>query len=125
MTERFIIDNNIKLDDDRIDTYELSTLVDTQTKNFYFIVDDTANVQSFCDRLNNLNKENEQLKKQLNNFKKRLSALDDAFIDFEQKLYLEVFDIEMDEGTQEAVCEISNLLMQGLCNKDGYGKDEW
>lgn len=66
MTKRFkVIDDMISPQFDKIETYTLSALVDTETKNFYFIVDDTANVQSFCDRLNNLNKENEQLKQQL------------------------------------------------------------
>lgn len=55
MSERFIIDNKISLDNDRIDTYELSTLVDTDNKTFYFIVDSLANIQGLCDRLNELN----------------------------------------------------------------------
>ena len=110
--ERFIIPNELRVIRDTLTGKEAT---------FY----ESADGFQFKQWLNDLNDENEELKKQVNNFKKRLSALDDAFIDFEQKLYLEVFDIEMDEGTQEAVCEISNLLMQGLCNKDGYGKDEW
>ena len=61
MTERFVIDDNIRLDENKIETYELSTLVDTETKNFYFIVDDTANVQSFCNRLNKLHDRNRRL----------------------------------------------------------------
>ena len=64
MTEkRFKIDNNISFED-KIETYELSTLVDTQTKNFYFIVDSLANVDNFCNRLNELAEENERLKKE-------------------------------------------------------------
>ena len=70
MTKRFkVIDDMISPQFDKIETYTLSALVDTETKNFYFIVDDTANVQSFCDRLNNLNKENEQLKSEINMLK--------------------------------------------------------
>ena len=63
MTERFIIDKKISLDDDKIETYELSALVDTENKSFYFIVDSLANVESFCNRLNSLNDENKRLKK--------------------------------------------------------------
>ena len=64
MTEkRFKIDNNMSFED-KIETYELSTLVDTQTKNFYFIVDSLANVDNICNRLNELAEENERLKKE-------------------------------------------------------------
>ena len=65
MTEkRFKIDNKINLDNDKIETYELSTLVDTKLKTFYFIVDSLANVDNFCNRLNELAEENERLKKE-------------------------------------------------------------
>lgn len=65
MTEkRFKIDNNMSLGEDKIETYELSTLVDAKTKNFYFIVDSLANIESFCERLNELVEENEKLKKE-------------------------------------------------------------
>ena len=61
MSKRFIIDNNIEMAVDKVETYELSTLVDTQSKTFYFIADDPANVQCFCDRLNKLHDRNRRL----------------------------------------------------------------
>ena len=49
----------------KIETYELSCVVDTQNKTFYFIVDSIANVEMFVERLNELQRENDELKKQL------------------------------------------------------------
>ena len=64
MTEkRFKIDNKISLEN-KIKTSELSTLVDTKTKNFYFIVDSLSNVDNFCNRLNELAEEKERLKEE-------------------------------------------------------------
>lgn len=65
MTEkRFQINNNMGFED-KIETFELSCVVDTDNKTFYFIVDDLANVEAFVERLNKLNDENEQLKQEL------------------------------------------------------------
>lgn len=60
--KRFIINDEMNLFDDKIETYELSCVVDTDNKTFYFIVDSIANVEMFVERLNNLNEENKQLK---------------------------------------------------------------
>ena len=61
MTKRFKIDNNIELEN-KIETYEFSCIVDTETKAFYFIVDDILNVKIFVARLNCINDENERLR---------------------------------------------------------------
>ena len=61
MSKRFTIDNNIEMAVDKVETYELSTLLDTQSKTFYFIADDPANVQCLCDRLNELHESNRRL----------------------------------------------------------------
>lgn len=66
--KRFIIDNGISLDN-KVETYELSCIVDNSNKTFYFIVDSIANVESFVGRLNKLAEENEQLKSEINMLK--------------------------------------------------------
>ena len=65
MTEkRFEINNNMDAPNE-IETYELSCVVDNDNKTFYFIVDSIANVEMFVERLNELQRENDELKKQL------------------------------------------------------------
>ena len=64
MSKRFEINNNMNLDD-KVETYELSCIVDNENKTFYFIVDSIANVESFVERLNELHEENKELKFQL------------------------------------------------------------
>ena len=64
MTEkRFVINNNMEFDD-KIETFELSCIVDNSNKTFYFIVDSIANVESFVERLNALHEENQSLKEE-------------------------------------------------------------
>ncbi|MBP5421676.1 MAG: hypothetical protein J6Y78_04440 [Paludibacteraceae bacterium] len=64
MTEkRFTINRKVVLN--KIETYQYVSIIDTETKNFYFVIDDLANVESFVERLNKLAEENEQLKQQL------------------------------------------------------------
>lgn len=63
--KRFEINNNMNLDN-KIETYELSCLVDNDNKTFYFIVDSIANVESFVERLNELHEENERLRRCMN-----------------------------------------------------------
>ena len=76
MSKRFEINNNMNLDD-KVETYELSCIVDNSNKTFYFVVDSIANVESFVERLNELHEENqsskefiEQLQEELVLFKK-------------------------------------------------------
>jgi len=59
--KRFEINNDMNLDD-KVETYELSCIVDNSNKTFYFVVDSIANVESFVERLNELHEENEKLK---------------------------------------------------------------
>lgn len=63
MTERFIINNDIILSEDKIETYEVNTLVDQKNGTFYFIVDSLTNVKILADRLNELEKDNAELEK--------------------------------------------------------------
>ena len=59
--KRFEINKDMNLDN-KVETYELSCLVDNSNKTFYFIVDSIANVESFVERLNELHEENIQLR---------------------------------------------------------------
>ena len=63
--KRFEINNDMSLDD-KVETYELSCIVDNDNKTFYFIVDSIANVESFVERLNELHEENERLRRCIN-----------------------------------------------------------
>ena len=63
--KRFEINNDMNLDS-KIETYELSCIVDTDNKSFYFVVDSIANVESFVERLNELNEENKRLRRCMN-----------------------------------------------------------
>jgi cell division protein FtsB len=60
--KRFEIKNNMNLDSNYVETYELSCIVDNENKTFYFIVDSIANVESFVERLNELHEENKKLR---------------------------------------------------------------
>lgn len=51
--KRFEINKDMNLDD-KVETYELSCIVDNSNKTFYFVVDSIANVESFVERLNEL-----------------------------------------------------------------------
>jgi cell division protein FtsB len=62
--KRFEINNDMNLDS-KVETYELSCIVDNSNKTFYFVVDGIANVESFVERLNRLHEENKALKHQL------------------------------------------------------------
>ncbi|MBO5180130.1 MAG: hypothetical protein J6B87_07300 [Clostridia bacterium] len=62
--KRFEINNDMNLND-KVETYELSCIVDNSNKTFYFVVDSIANVESFVERLNELHEENQKLKKQI------------------------------------------------------------
>ena len=61
--KRFEINNDMNLDS-KVETYELSCIVDNSNKTFYFVVDSIANVESFVERLNELHEENESLKEE-------------------------------------------------------------
>ena len=63
--KRFTINNDMTLDN-KVETYELSCLVDNDNKTFYFIVDSIANVESFVERLNELHEENKRLRRCMN-----------------------------------------------------------
>lgn len=65
MTKRFIINNDMDFND-KIETYELNCIVDNENKTFYFIADSIENVQLFVKRLNELNEENERLRRCMN-----------------------------------------------------------
>lgn len=65
MTKRFIINNDMDFND-KIETYELNCIVDNENKTFYFIADSIENVQLFIKRLNELNEENERLRRCIN-----------------------------------------------------------
>ena len=62
--KRFEINNDMNLDD-KVETYELSCIVDNDNKTFYFVVDSIANVESFVERLNELHEENQHKQKLL------------------------------------------------------------
>ena len=62
--KRFKIDNDIKLKEDKVETYPFSTIVDNEYKTFYFIIDDIDNVKLLVKRLNILSEENKRLKKE-------------------------------------------------------------
>ena len=62
--KRFTIDNDMNFNN-KVETYELNCIRDNENQTFYFIADSIENVQLFVKRLNELNEENEQLKKQL------------------------------------------------------------
>ena len=66
--KRFEINKDMNLDN-KVETYELSCLVDNSNKTFYFIVDSIANVESFVERLNELHKENQKLQNELETYK--------------------------------------------------------
>jgi hypothetical protein len=59
--KRFEINNDMTLDS-KIETYELSCIIDNDNKTFYFVVDSIANVESFVKRLNELHEEKEYWK---------------------------------------------------------------
>lgn len=61
--KRFTIDNDMNFNN-KVETYELNCIRDNENQTFYFIADSIENVQLFVKRLNELNEENEQLKKQ-------------------------------------------------------------
>ena len=63
--KRFTINNDMSLDS-KVETYELSCIVDNSNKTFYFIVDSIANVESFVERLNELHEENKRLRRCMN-----------------------------------------------------------
>lgn len=63
--KRFVINKDMNLEN-KIETFELSCIVDNENKTFYFIVDSIANVESFVERLNELHEENERLRKCMN-----------------------------------------------------------
>lgn len=63
--KRFEINNDMNLDS-KVETYELSCIVDNDNKTFYFIVDSIANVELFVERLNELHEENERLRRCIN-----------------------------------------------------------
>ena len=89
-----------------------------QDNEVYVVCADEHSADVVTTALNMLMEENEQLTKKNNNLEKRLEALDDAFMEFEEKLYLEVFDIKLTEEDKKAVCEFSNLFFGGLLNKN-------
>lgn len=93
MTERFILD-------------DAGTLIDMQTRDTFDYVSEV------CPLMNVLYEEKEQLKQ-------RLKALDDAFMDFEQKLYLEVFDIQLSKEDEKIICEYLQLIGEEMLKKDG------
>ena len=62
--KRFIINKNMSLDS-KIETHELSCLVDNENKTFYFIVDSIANVELFVERLNKLHSRNKRLEEKI------------------------------------------------------------
>ena len=64
--KRFEINKDMNLYEDKVETYELSCLVDNDNKTFYFIVDSIANVESFVKRLNELDEENRRLRRCIN-----------------------------------------------------------
>ena len=61
--KRFEINKDMNLDD-KVETYELSCIVDNSNKTFYFVVDSIANVESFIERLNELHEENQRLQEE-------------------------------------------------------------
>lgn len=63
--KRFTINNDMTLDS-KVETYELSCIVDNSNKTFYFIVDSIANVEFFVERLNELHEENKRLRRCIN-----------------------------------------------------------
>lgn len=63
--KRFTVNNDMDFND-KIDTYELNCIVDNENKTFYFIADSIENVQLFVKRLNELNEENERLRRCMN-----------------------------------------------------------
>ena len=63
--KRFTINNDMDFND-KIETYELNCIVDNENKTFYFIADSIENVQLFVKRLNELNEENERLRRCMN-----------------------------------------------------------
>ena len=63
--KRFTINNDMDFND-KIETYELNCIVDNENKTFYFIADSIENVQLFVKRLNELNEENERLRRCIN-----------------------------------------------------------
>ncbi len=55
---------------------EYPKLRDNETECFYHLVDNERNAEIFCERLNNLVEENEQLKEELQRFKKYVFSQD-------------------------------------------------
>ena len=66
--KRFTIDNDMNFNN-KVETYELNCIRDNENQTFYFIADSIENVQLFVKRLNELNEENEQLKKDVDYWK--------------------------------------------------------
>ena len=66
--KRFVIDDDMNLDS-KVETYELSCIVDTENRTFYFVVDSIANVECFVERLNDLYEENQKLQNELETYK--------------------------------------------------------
>lgn len=65
ISKRFIVNNDIDFQD-KVETYELNCIVDNENKTFYFIADSIENVQLFVKRLNELDEENERLRRCMN-----------------------------------------------------------
>lgn len=116
MTERFIIDDKIKLDD-KIETYELRAVVDNHTKNFYFIVDSLANVESFVKRLNSLchnletycegNQTIHERMKVLSDENMQLKSENQRLIDKLNQTALELVDNCISQGKASEISEMS------------------
>ena len=83
--KRFEINNDMNLDGD-VETYELSCIVDTDNKTFYFVVDSIANVESFVGRLNELHEEKSLLLRKNGAMEEEIECLSEENQSLKKKL---------------------------------------
>lgn len=62
--KRFVINNDIG--PDVTETYEIQTIHDKDTNNFYYLIDVRENIKSLIEELNHLNEEKERLSMRFN-----------------------------------------------------------
>ena len=117
--KRFEINKDMNLDD-KVETYELSCIIDNENKTFYFIVDSITNVECFVERLNALNDENEQLKQQV----KEYSIMVNVNSDLNYEIYGQLkkteksYKLVLDENEQlNKTVECLDKTVKEQCNK--------
>ena len=106
--KRFKIDNDIRLKEDKVETYPISTIVDNEHKTFYFIIDDVDNVKLLVKRLNILSEQNKRLKKENMEYHHIFNCSNCRYHDYDW----------FDDGDEFEVCSKGNterMMYHGFC----------